>query len=181
MKVGIFFESYTNAGGGLYLSQSKFNLLIKTLNSKFEYECFVTTKSTEQYLNKHGKYKFTLFELTLYKKILFFIFSIFFFKKIFNFFEIKNPLEKVLVDHKIDLLFFVSPSSFVRFCENTNFVYNIWEMQHKSISYFPEYSGKRYGPNLYRIREDSYKYAVDKAFKIIVDSKRTIRDINNSF
>ena len=101
--------------------------------------------------------------------------------KIFDFFNLKNPLESQLTKNEIDLLFFVSPSSFVRFCNSTNFVYNIWEMQHRYISYFPEYNKKKFSQSSYDLREYSYKYAVNKAFKIIVDSERTIEDIKSSY
>ena len=181
MKVGIFFDSFTNAGGGFYLSQSKLELLIKSISKQHSYQCFVTTESSLNYLKKNGIQKLTLFKINILKKILFFAHTIEFFQKILKFFNLNNPLEKELNQNEIDILFFVSPSSFVRFCRNTNFVYNIWEMQHRYISYFPEYSDKKFSKSLYEIRENSYKYAVNKAFKLIVDTERSIEDITKAY
>jgi len=183
MKIGIFFDALTNAGGGFYLSQSKLDLLTKSIDEKDEYICFVTTNSSYEYLKKHGSYKLKIFQVNFFKKLMFFFFNFNTLKKIFKFFNLKNPLKKELIQNKIDLLFFVSPSSFVRFCEGTTFVYNIWEMQHRSIPYFPEYSDseRRYSPSNFEIRETSYKYAVDRAFKIVADSEKSINDITKAY
>ena len=181
MKIGIFFDSQTNAGGGFYLSQSKLELLIKSIPQKHSYKCFITTKSSHDYLKKNGIKNLKLFKIIFFKKIIFFLYQFKMLNKIFDFFNLKNPLESQLTKNEIDLLFFVSPSSFVRFCNSTNFVYNIWEMQHRYISYFPEYNKKKFSQSSYDLREYSYKYAVNKAFKIIVDSERTIEDIKSSY
>ena len=91
--------------------------------------------------------------------------------------KLRNPFENKLINNDIELLFFLSPSSFVRFCEKINFVYNIWEVQHRSIPYFPEYSDKKYSQSTYELREESYEFAVKRAFKIIVDTEKSAQDI----
>ena len=125
MKIGIFFDGHTNAGGGFYLSQSKLHLLTKSVDKENQYICFVTTNSSFNYLKKYENYNLKIFKVSLFLKLIFFLFSFQTLKRIFKLFKFKNPLETELKKNQIDLLFFVSPSSFVRFCDETNFVYNI--------------------------------------------------------
>ena len=178
MKIGIFFDDLTNVGGGFYLALSKLKLLTKINDPKMNFECFVTTEESFEYIKKEGIINLRLFRLNISRKILFFLFSLNFVKRFSNYFGILNPLENILNKEKFDLLVFVSPSSFVRFCDNINFIYNIWETQHRNISYFPEYKKKnKLSPSYFDIREQSYKFAVDKAFKIIVDTEASKKDI----
>jgi len=130
MKIGIFFDYLTNAGGGFYLALSKLKLLTKINDPKMNFECFVTTEDSFEYLKKEGIINLRLFRLNISRKILFFLFSLNFIKRFSNYFGILNPLDNILNKEKFDLLVFVSPSSFVRFCDNINFIYNIWETQH---------------------------------------------------
>ncbi len=181
MKIGIFFDSQINGGGGISLSQTRLKHLSKALENEHEYKCFVTNENTYTYLKKANNYNLVNFKLNFFLKVLFFLHKIDLIKKIFKLFNIDNPLEKKLKKHSIDLLFFISPSSFVKFCEFTPFVYSIWEMQHKSIPYFPEYRDPKYSQSNYRLREESYKYASDRAFKIIVDTDTTKTDIQNAY
>ena len=52
MKLGVFFESQSSSGGGFYLSQTKLEALIKSIDSKKEIICFVTNKDTKDSLKK---------------------------------------------------------------------------------------------------------------------------------
>ena len=181
MKIAIFFDSQINSGGGISVSQTRLKHLSNALESKDGYTCFVTNEETYAYLKKKNKYNLIYFKMNFFLKFLFFLHKIDLIKKIFLIFKVDNPLEKQLKKHQIDLLFFLSPSSFVKFCEFTPFVYSIWEMQHKSIPYFPEYRDSKYSQSNFRLREESYKYASDRAFKIIVDTNKTKMDIQNAY
>lgn len=181
MKIGIFFDSQINSGGGISVSQTKLKHLFNALENEDDYTCFVTNENTYAYLKKKNKYNLINFKINFFLKVLFFLHKIDLIKKIFVFFKVDNPLEKQLKKNDIDLLFFISPSSFVKFCEFTPFVYSIWEMQHRSIPYFPEYRDPKYSQSNYRLREQSYKYASDRAFKIIVDTNTTKTDVQNAY
>ncbi len=182
MKLGIFFDSQVSSGGGYYLACTKLETLIKSVKPDDEIVCFTINKSVTKKLKEEFiQIKVEFFEINLIKKFFLFLFTFNFTKKIFSKIKLLNPLEKILRKEAIDLLFFISPSSFVRFCENINFVYNIWEVQHKSIPYFPEYSDKNYSPSSYDIREESYGLAAKRAFKIVVDSERSAQDIKKHY
>jgi len=69
----------------------------------------------------------------------------------------------------------------VQFCNFTPFVYSIWEMQHRTIPYFPEYRDTKYSQSDYSLREESYKFASDRAFKILVDTQKTKEDVVKAY
>ncbi len=181
MKIGIFFESLVNSGGGISVSQTRLNFLTKSLENEHSYICFVTNKHSYEFLKKKNFDNLIYFKINFFLKLLFFLHSINFTKKIFSIVGILNPLEKYLVKYKIDLLYFISPSPFVKFCNFTPFVYSIWEMQHRSIPYFPEYRDIKGSQSDFLSREESYKYASDLAFKILVDTEKTKEDIKKAY
>ena len=181
MKIGIFFDSLINSGGGISVSQTRLNFLTKSLENEHSYICYVTNKNSYDFLKKKNIYNLAYFKINVFLKLLFFLFKITLIKKIFSFLGIVNPLEKILKKHKIDLIFFISPSSFVQFCNFTPFVYSIWEMQHRTIPYFPEYRDTKYSQSNYSLREESYKFASDRAFKILVDTQKTKEDVVKAY
>ena len=181
MKIGIFFESLVNSGGGISVSQTRLNFLTKSLENEHSYICFVTNKHSYEFLKKKNFYNLIYFKINFFLKVLFLLHKIDLIKKIFVFFKVDNPLEKQLKKNHIDLLFFISPSFFVKFCNFTPFVYSIWEMQHRSIPYFPEYRDTKGSQSNFLLREESYKYASDLAFKILVDTEKTKEDIKKAY
>jgi len=181
MKIGIFFESLVNSGGGISVSQTRLNFLTKSLENEHSYICFVANKHSYEFLKKKNFDNLVYFKINFFLKVLFFLHKIDLIKKIFVFFKVDNPLDKQLKKNHIDLLFFISPSFFVKFCNSIPFVYSIWEMQHRSISYFPEYRDTKGSQSSFLLREESYKYASDLAFKILVDTEKTKEDIKKAY
>ena len=123
MKLGVFFESQSSSGGGFYLSQTKLEALIKSIDSKKEIICFVTNKDTKDSLKKKfTNIKIEIFQVNIFRKFLLFLYTVSFIKKILYKIKLRNPFENKLINNDIELLFFLSPSSFVRFCEKINFL-----------------------------------------------------------
>ena len=52
MKIGVFFESLVNSGGGISASLTRLNFLTKSLENKDSYICFVTNKHSYEFLKK---------------------------------------------------------------------------------------------------------------------------------
>ena len=48
-------------------------------------------------------------------------------------------------------------------------------------NFFPEYSDKKYSQSSYELREESYEFAVKRAFKIIVDTEKSAQDIIKNY
>jgi glycosyltransferase involved in cell wall biosynthesis len=75
--------------------------------------------------------------------------------------------------HKVDLIFFLSPSELSLFCGDINFVLNIWDLDHKKNSPYPEHK-KDF---IFEKREEFLNTCLFKAFKIIVPHAQNKKDL----
>jgi glycosyltransferase involved in cell wall biosynthesis len=113
-----------------------------------------------------------------YKKNIFDKFFDYFFKFnfFFNFFikiNFYHSFFKFLKIHKVDLIIFLSPSELSLFCGDINFVLNIWDLDHKKNSPYPEHK-KDF---IFEKREEFLKICLFKAFKIIVPHAQNKKDL----
>ena len=92
--------------------------------------------------------------------------------------KIKNILQKILLKNKIDLLVFLTPSDLIFFVENQNFVYTVWEFQHKNYPFLPEYKNIYFDVD---VRDKTLKIASEKAFKIFVGTKKSKKDFSKYY
>jgi glycosyltransferase involved in cell wall biosynthesis len=90
-----------------------------------------------------------------------------FFYKIFS--KIKMnfcSIERMLVDDKIDLVYFLSPTSISQALNNIPYISTLWDLGHLEELEFPELTNDR----IFESRELMYTKSLKKAFKVIVDS-----------
>ena len=90
-----------------------------------------------------------------------------FFHKIFS--KINMDLcsiEKRLTNDKIDIVYFLSPSSYAKALKNIPYIFTLWDLGHLEELEFPELSSDR----IFESRELLYSKSLKKAFKVIVDS-----------
>jgi glycosyltransferase involved in cell wall biosynthesis len=113
-----------------------------------------------------------------YKKNIFDKFFDYFFKFnfFFNFFikiNFYHSFFKFLKIHKVDLIVFLNPSELSLFCGDINFVLNIWDLDHKKNSPYPEHK-KDF---IFEKREEFLNVCLFKAFKIIVPHAQNKKDL----
>ena len=77
-----------------------------------------------------------------------------------------NPLEKILIKKRVDLVYFLSPSKYSICLGNLNFIYSIWDICHRDNPEFPEVKTDYE----FEKREFLYSNVLPKAIGIIVDS-----------
>jgi glycosyltransferase involved in cell wall biosynthesis len=51
---------------------------------------------------------------------------------------LRNPLEKLLQTHRIDLVYFLSPCGWAAHLESTNYITTVWDLCHRDHPVFPE-------------------------------------------
>jgi glycosyltransferase involved in cell wall biosynthesis len=78
-----------------------------------------------------------------------------------------NSLERTLEAHKIDLVYFTSPTPHAQHLERLNYVYTIWDLCHRDEPEFPEV---RYDREFER-RDRLYHAVLPKAAAVLVDSE----------
>ncbi|MDC1387039.1 glycosyltransferase family 4 protein [Candidatus Thioglobus sp.] len=94
------------------------------------------------------------------------VFSAFILNVIQRFFRF-NRFEKALVDKKIDLVYFISPTYWTRYLEKLNYITTIWDLCHRDFQEFPEVRENRN----FEVREINFTKNLTKAIAIITDSE----------
>ena len=168
MKIAAFVDISGGSGGGLQQTLGTINVLEKIKSDKYEIKFSSSSKFASNYFKSKGLESLFYNKNSFFNKLNLRLFKIRFFKKIFKFFNINNNFENFLHDNEIDLVFFVDQSHLSIFCENKNFIFNVWNLDHKKHSFFPEYTYQKFLSS-----EKIYEHASKRAFKIITDCKKT--------
>ena len=163
MKIAFFIEGNSKNPGGYNQVLNSVIFLSHFFGNKENFIFVTNDENLEKELNKLGinseKYQKNLIE-----KFIDYVFGL---KFLFNFlvyFNLKHSFAKFLKKQKIKLIFFLSPSVYATFCDDINFVINIWDVDHKKNSPFPEHKQDY----VYEKRENYLNIVLFKAFKIIV-------------
>ena len=169
MKIA-FFLSDSEYGGGLNQSKGFLNQINKLDLRDFEVVFITDNAQYKSILDEKGVQSL-LFKKNVLTKVLFFISGLKSANKyyIFNFL---NPFEKFLKKNRIDLLIFSSPSFYSLYCENINYVINIWNTEIKNYKIFNELSGKNF---IYQ--NNIISSSVLNAYKIIVFTNKNEEDL----
>ena len=163
IKIGIFLEGSPKMGGGFFqsLKSSLMLLDIKKYNSNMD--LIVTSNSTENYFLNRDVKSF-LFRPSKIKKYFSELFEIDIIRELLNRFGINHPFTKFIKKKKFDLIIFLGPSTMAKYCSGTSFIFNIWDLDHKKNTQFPEHNFN----NNYEKKEKLLKEIIYRAFKIIV-------------
>ena len=169
IRLGVVFDQEIHSGGG-YQQALNAALLARELPANVaEVTFFSTLHKNIPTLASHG----------IQAKIL----SFSFFEKIRNYLrrqitnahllrlienvERYSPLEKILVNHQIDLVYFLSPSIWARSLEKLNYITTVWDLCHRDDPEFPEV---RWSRN-FEARDQTYMAILPRAAAILVDSE----------
>ena len=179
MKIGIFFESTPREGGAFHANLNIVNIINEYNKNNLDITYIVRSKDIEKLLVSKGC-KCFFFQQDIFFRILNFLSLSKFFSSLIKKLGIQNKFEKILKINKFDLIYFNSPTLYSTYLNEIPFVMNIYEMQHKTDNYFPEY--RIMGHSL-DTRDLIIKNAISKAFKIIVATKKyknLLKELYNS-
>lgn len=173
MKIGVIFEATKNSGGGFFQSLSSAINLDKIKDPRFDFIYITFSDEANKALLSRGlktiNFKKNLL-FNLYKRIS----NISFFSKLLDKLNYKNSFYKLLTKNKINFIVFIGPSTLTKYLEDINFSYSVYDVQHRSHPFFPEYRTKNYFLN----REAALQNAINRSFKIFVDTDTTKKDVS---
>ena len=174
MKIGIFFEGRKkkDMGGGFYLQLRDAELIYSLKNNDNEI-CFISSDENTSDVLKKKKYKFLFYKTNFFKKLISKLFNVDYFKDLFQKFNFHHPFYNFLKKEQFDLIIFLNPSNFAQNCEDISFVINIWDLDHKYNSQFPEHNVN----NTYENREKLIQNVIFRAFKVLVPHKKIKDDL----
>ncbi len=179
MKIGIFFESSPREGGAFHTNLNIVNIFNEYNNDDLDITYIVRSKEIEKILISKGC-KCLFFEQDIFFRTQNFLSLSKFFSSLIKKLGISNKFEKILKLNKFELIYFNSPTLYSTYLNEIPFVMNIYEMQHKTDNYFPEYRVKGHSLDT---RDLIINNAISKAFKIIVATnkdKRLLKELYNS-
>ena len=168
MNIAIFFSSSLESGGAHQYEYMVLNILKKYHKNesiKLKFYLF-NNKLQKNFSNSDINYN--IVKENIFQKKHRISLSNSFFHKIFS--KIRMSLcsiERKLLCDKIDLVYFLSPSSIPQALNNIPYIFTLWDLGHLEELEFPEVSNN----GIFESRELMYTKSLKKAFKVIVDSK----------
>ena len=175
-KIGVFLEGSPKMGGGFFQSLKSSMMLLNIEKYKSNIELIITDNSTKNYfLDKNIKPK--LFKSNIIQRYFSELFEIDLFRDLLNKLKINHPFTKFIKKNEYDLIIFLGPSRMAKYCLEVSFVFNIWDLDHKKNTQFPEH-------NLnftYEKKEKLLKEIIYRAFKIIVPHESNKNDLKDLY
>ena len=168
IRLGIIFDQTIKSGGGYHQALNSALLTKKLPKELVEVVFFTTFKENLKMLASHG-IQAKIINLSFFEKIRDKLRKKILDKHIFKFIkkiEKFSPFEKKLIDNKIDLVYFLSPTSLALSLEKLNYITTLWDLCHRDNPEFPEVRLDRE----FEYRDENYKKILSRASAIIVDS-----------
>ena len=169
IRVGVIFDQKISVGGGYQQALNAALMVLKLPKELTKPVFFTTNKENLPILETYGikaiNIKLSFFEKLREKfrrKILDkHVFKII--KKI----EKYSPFEKKLIKHKIDIVYFLSPTDLPQGLEKLSYITTLWDLCHRDEPEFPEVRNSKE----FERRDENFKKILPSATAIIVDSE----------
>ena len=172
MKIG-YFVSLKETGGSLNQTKGFLNN-INNINSEDKLT-IITDDSKGIEKLKSTNIEVLYFKKSLLKKFYFFLIGFLSTNKFFSF-KTPNPFEIFVKKNNIDLLIFSNPSFFSKYCENIDYVINIWNTEINDYASFIEFKNGNF-----QDQKKIIKTSVENAFRIVVFTNQNKIDLINQF
>ena len=176
MKIGIYFETSSVAGGAQHQNLRLLDIFEKNFSKSYEFVYIVTNKNLKNQILKRN-IKCIHLKKNFITRIEQFLLRFDFIKEIYKKLKIFSRLEKFLKNQNFDLIFFNAPYEISLAIRDTHFVMMLLSMQHKTLSFFPEYRGG----HDYETRDYILKNAVNKSFKVFVGTVKDKDELINYY
>lgn len=169
IRLGVVFDQEIRSGGG-YQQALNAALLVRELPTNVvEAIFFSTLQKNIPTLASHG-IKAQLLRLSFFEKIRIYLrrhITNAHLLRLVESIERYSPFERILVNHQIDLVYFLSPTIWARNLERLNYITTVWDLCHRDDPEFPEV---RWSRN-FEARDRNYAAILPRAAAIFVDSE----------
>ena len=172
MKICVLFEGSPKNPGGFYQNLNSAILLNEIKDKRFDIEFLVIEEDAYEIL-KERNIKVNKYRRDLKFKLFNFFFNFTFFEKLVTNFNFNHPFSNFLITQKYELVIFLSPHNLAFHCGTTNFIINIWDIDHKKNSIFKEHREN----NNFLKREKYLNFVLFHSFKTVVADQKTKNDL----
>tara|TARA_B110000977_G_C11024903_1_gene472765 strand:- start:261 stop:1466 length:1206 start_codon:yes stop_codon:yes gene_type:complete len=179
IKLGVIFDQQISSGGGYQQSLNSALVVSKLPKDLVEVVYFTTIRENIVKLSQYN-IKAKLIYLSFFTKV-----KIYLRQKIIDntIFKIVKKIqkytyfEKILVKNKIDLVYFLSPTSLPKALENLNFITTVWDLSHRDDLEFPEVRQNKVSDQ----RDNKFNTILPRAVAILVDSDLSKNNLSNRY
>jgi len=175
VRLAVVFDQQICAGGGYQQALNSALLTLELPSSLVEVVFFTNLSENIETLLHYG-IKAELIKISTLSKALAYLRRLIVGPRLLRAvkkFQRYSPIEKILVNHRIDLAFAVSPSSWPRDLEDINYICTVWDLSHRDDPEFPEV---RSG-NHFEERDKNYRAMLPRAIAVLVDSELGRRNV----
>lgn len=168
VRLAVIFDQKIRSGGGYQQALNAALLLRGLSNEVCEPVFFTTLFQNVATLADYG-IQAELIQLSILQKVRTYLRRLIFAPRFFRLlkqFDRYSPFERRLVNHKIDLVYFLAPSAWVSDLDRTNYLATVWDLCHRDDPEFPEVRLNRQ----FESRERCYQSLLPRATAIFVDS-----------
>jgi glycosyltransferase involved in cell wall biosynthesis len=179
IRIGVIFDQRPGIGGGYHQALNSALMMLEIPKELAEPIFFTTNKADISVLKNHGidvkeiklsfieKLKDKIRQKILNKYIL----------KVLKKIQKYSSFEKKLLKHKVDLVYFLSPTYLPQKLEKLNYITTLWDLCHRDDPEFPEVRQNKE----FERRDDNYKKILPKATAILVDSDLSKQNVLNRY
>jgi glycosyltransferase involved in cell wall biosynthesis len=167
VKIIAIHDIAIGCGGGF---DQAFNAIIqmhRLSNTKhIEFLVFTTHKNNMDFFNRHG-IKVEIVKISIFDKLLINLSLNSFWQAFQKRLKLISPLEKKLIRHGCDLVYFLTPTNLPSALQKLNYISTVWDLAHRETPEFPEVRNF----NEFFIREKNFQHNLLSALFILADSE----------
>ena len=179
LNIAVIFHQEVTFGGG-YQQSINSALLLKKLPKKYFVINFFTLKKKNIEVLRKYKIKANFLNLSPISKLIIFIKTqprYILIKNILRLFNINSKFESKLLNKKIDIVYFLSPTRIAADLNKLNYIYTLWDICHRDEVEFPEVRDCE----IFEFRDTLCKNVLPRAQSIIVDSEFSKKNISERY
>jgi glycosyltransferase involved in cell wall biosynthesis len=167
MKIIAILDYEIAAGGGSNQALNAILQMQKICDGRFGFEVFTTYSDNVPYLKSLGLMA-DVFTYSFIDRMLGILGSNGWWQTFQTRIKLVGKLEKKLMKHRCDLVYFVTPGSIAAALQQLNYITTVWDLAHRDNPEFPEVRNF----NEYFIRERNYINHLGPAVVVLTDSKQ---------
>ena len=174
MTAGVIIDSIITSGGGFHHSFSTILLLHSKRSIQYNFVFFTMLPENVPFFKKHG-IEVILIKLTIFNRAVIKLRRFGMFRRLLNKVPVLgvNHFDAILEQKNIDLLYFLSYSHYALFTEKFNFIFSVWDLNHRDYPEFPLFHHDFFFENM----EKRIRSVLPKATAILVDSEIGKRNV----
>lgn len=175
MKIIAIIENDIDSGGGYNQATNAILQMQRICEGRYAFEVFTTRPCNLLFLKSLDLTAHVFTSLLTNKLVT--RFNSIFGQIIQPFFNLISPLEKKLLNHQCDLVYFVTPGNTSTCLQKLNYIATVWDLCHLDTPIFPEVRES----NEFKKREVYFRNSLDLAAIILTDSKHLALTASNRY